>query len=61
MRAVGGGESDDSSPNLGCAGFNRGARLDVETEKNKPVAFLIKAALEERVGVSGSRGVTEVS
>lgn len=64
MRVLGGGESYESSQNLGCAGFNRqrlkGARLGVETKKNKRVAFLIKAALKERVGVLGSWGVAEV-
>lgn len=34
-----------------------GGKLGVETKKNKRVAFLIKAALKERVGVLGSSGV----
>lgn len=64
MRAMGGGKSCESSPNLGCAHFKRqregGGKLGVETKKNKRVAFLIKAALKERVGVLGSWGGAEV-
>ncbi len=60
MRTMGGGESYESSPNLGCASFKRqrlrGADMGVETKKNKGVSFLIKAALKERVGVLGGRG-----
>lgn len=62
MRAMGGGESYESSPNLGCARLKkkkeerlRGADWVLRRRKNKQVAFLIKAALKERVGGVGGR------
>lgn len=56
MGAKGGGESCDSSPNLGCTPKKMTENGDqrVLRQRKKNVFFIIKADLKKRVGVLGS-------